>query len=714
MINHTLASKIPERINRIDDLAHNIWWSWHPKARDIFRALDYPLWSTSGHNPVKELYGVSPAKLQAASEDPVFLSLYDSVITEMDAELQSQDTWFSRHFGGCLTGPVAYFSMEFALHSSLPIYAGGLGILAGDACKEASDIGLPLIGLGFMYPQGYFHQHISSEGWQEEIYQQLNFQEAPIRQVLSTQGQRAIAQVRLGERNLLIGIWLVKVGRVNIYLLDTNLEENAAEDRQLSARLYTSDPEMRIQQEIILGIGGVRVLRALGIQPSVWHANEGHSAFMTLERIRECVEKGLSFQEAQKNIQSTTVFTTHTPVPSGHDSFPINLVEKYFSCYWPALGITREDFIQLGQPDSRGQSGFNMTTLAMKSSNQRNAVSHLHMIVTKKMWQILWPGLPEEQMPISHITNGVHVATWISVEQMRLLEKYLGKDCLKNQDPEFWKKVLDIPDEEIWAIHHALKGRLIEIILERAQKRWADGEVNAQQVVTMGALLSPQILTIGFARRFTEYKRPALILQDIPRLKKIINNPWNPVQIIFAGKSHPSDYSGKYLLHKIYSLTQDREFQGRIAFADDYDMHLARYLTRGIDVWLNTPYRLQEASGTSGMKAAINGIPNLSIRDGWWEEGYNGANGWAIGAGPEAANSPDQDKNDADSLYQLLEEKVIPLYYQTDRSGIPRGWVKMMKEAISSSIPHFSTSRMVKEYTDQLYFPSISANRPQT
>lgn len=704
MINTTLALKIPERIKRIDELAHNIWWSWHPKARDLFKALDYPLWRSSGHNPVKVLYDTSVEILQKAAADPAFVELYDSVMADFDADMQDSQTWFARNYAEVLNGPVAYFSMEFALHNSLPIYAGGLGILAGDMCKEASDLGLPFVGIGFMYPQGYFHQHISAEGWQQEIYQQLNFREAPINQVLSPRGDRTITTVKLHNRTLSIGVWLVRVGRVNIYLLDTNLDENTAEDRQLSARLYTADPEMRIQQEIILGIGGVRVLRALGISPAVWHANEGHSAFMNLERIREEVEKGIPFNEALRKIQLSSVFTTHTPVPSGHDSFSHGLIDKYFDGFWQSLGIDRETFLKLGQPDVRGQNGFNMTTLAMNTSNQRNAVSHLHEIETKRMWKALWPDTPEENIPICHITNGVHVPTWIGLDFIRLFQKYFGPDWLKHQDDvELWKKVHEIPDEEIWEIHRSLKSRLIEVIMGRAQLRWAEGEVNAQQVVCMGALLNPQILTIGFSRRFTEYKRPALILYDIPRLKRIINNPRYPVQIVFAGKSHPADFSGKYLLHKIYSLALDREFQGRIAFVEDYDMHFARYLTRGIDVWLNTPYRMQEASGTSGMKAAINGVPNLSVRDGWWYEGYNGANGWAIGAGPEAAYSPDQDKNDAESLYKLLEEEIIPLYYDQDWNGVPHGWIKKVKESIASIMPRFSACRMVKEYTSKLY-----------
>lgn len=704
MVNHTLAYKIPERIGRIEELAHNVWWSWHAKAREVFRALDYPLWKASGHNPVKELYDSSPDRLKSAAEDPAFLSLYDSVIADFDREMDSKSTWFFNNYADRFGGPIAYFSMEFAIHNSLPIYAGGLGILAGDMCKEASDLGLPFIGVGFMYPQGYFHQHISCDGWQQEIYQQLNFKEAPISQILSPEGQHSIARVKLSNRLLSIAVWLVRVGRVNLYLLDTNVEENTPEDRQLSARLYAADPDTRIQQEIVLGIGGVRVLRALNIHPVVWHANEGHSAFMSLERIREYVDKGLSFEDALGRVNNSTVFTTHTPVPSGHDVFSPDLIDKYFSNYWPSLGINRGRFLEMGRPDSGGRDGFNMTALAINTASQRNAVSQIHELETKKMWRAAWPDIPAEQLPITHITNSVHVPTWLGYEFYQLFDKYLGKEWVKNQDDvNLWKKILDIPDEEIWAIHSSMKSTLIENILNRAQRRWIDGDVTAQQVVTMGALLNPQVLTIGYSRRFTEYKRATLILSDADRLKKIVNNPWRPVQIVFSGKSHPADFSGKYLLHRVYNLAQDRQFQGRIAFIEDYDMHIARYLVHGIDVWLNTPLRHQEASGTSGMKAAVNGIPNLSVRDGWWEEGYNGKNGWTIGEGPEAANLPEQDKNDAESIYRLLEEKIIPLYYQQARDGISHGWVRVIKEAIYEVMPRFCASRMVKEYTDKLY-----------
>jgi glycogen phosphorylase len=708
MLDNSLIIKIPERINRLAELAYNIWWTWHPQARDIFRILDYPLWRTSRHNPVKLLYETTAEKLQVAAEDPAFLTVYDAVMAAFDADILKPDTWFARHYNKDFTGNIAYFSMEFALHSSLPIYAGGLGILAGDICKEASDLGLPLVGVGFMYPQGYFHQHVNADGWQQEVYEQLNFNEAPIQPILSPNGQRTIAQVMLANRVLSIGVWLVKVGRVNIYLLDTDIEGNSKEDRNLSARLYSADPDLRIQQEIVLGIGGVRVLRSLGINPQIWHANEGHSAFMGLERIREKIIEGYKFESAFKLVQASSVFTTHTPVASGHDVFSQTMMDKYFADFWPSLGIKNEQFMALGQARNSGQTGFNMTALALNSAQQRSAVSSLHEMVTRKMWQSVWPETALNQVPITHVTNGVHAPTWLCYELVELFNKYLGQDWLEKQDDAaLWERLRDVPDREIWEIHRSLKSRLIEVIMGRAKQRWQDGEVTAHQVLSMGALLNPQALTIGFSRRFTGYKRPALILSDLERLKKIVNNRWCPVQIVFSGKSHPADFSGKEAIYQICTVARDRQFQGRIAYIEDYDMHLARYLVQGIDVWLNNPLRLLEASGTSGMKAGINGVPNLSVRDGWWEEGYNSYNGFAIGSDWQSGSSPDQDHADAESIYTLLEEKIVPLYYQQDRTGVPHEWIKIIKESIISIMPNYCARRMVKEYADKLYSPLV-------
>ena len=703
---------LPPRIGRLDELANNLWWSWHPQARNVFRTLDYQLWKLSGHNPVRELHQASGDTLHLAATDPNFLNLYDSAISGLDSEMQASDKWFAVHYPDLAHSPVAYFSMEYAIHNSLPIYAGGLGVLAGDICKEASDLGLPLVAVGFMYPQGYFHQHLCAnlDSCQLEVYEQLNFDRAPISRVLSAEGQVAVASVQLGDVSLALGVWQVRVGRTNIYLLDTNLEENPAEYRQLSARLYVADREQRLQQEIVLGIGGVRVLRRLDINPVVWHANEGHTAFMMLERIREEVAGGVSFGEALSRVQQATVFTTHTPVQAGHDIFPAQLVDKYLKGYYESLSISREAFFQLGQQTGSGTQAFNMSALGMRMANHRCAVSQLHEAVTRRMWHGLWPEVAEDQVPISHITNGVHVPGWIAPELYSLLERYLGKDWIdRHDDYELWQRLLDVPDEELWAVHQLLKHKLINTIRHRARKRWLEDDSIPAELPAMGTLLDPEVLTIAFARRFTEYKRPTLIFRDIERLKRIATNEWRPVQFIFAGKSHPADLPAKQLINQVYHLALDRQFQGRIAFIENHNMHLARYLVHGTDVWLNIPRRAQEACGTSGMKASLNGVLHLSVREGWWHEGFNGANGWAIGSDVTTSNPEQEDQADAEALYRLLEEEIIPLYYTRGRNGVPYGWVRMVREAIRSIVPLFCARRMLKEYAGQMYQPAIQA-----
>jgi starch phosphorylase len=703
-------AKIPERISRIKELAGSLWWSWHPRARAVFRTLDYPLWSLSGHNPVQQIYDISHEKLEAAAVDPSFLALYDAAVAEYDNDIKNESSWYRTKSSPSLPGTIAYFSMEFAIHSSLPIYAGGLGVLAGDICKEANDLGIPMVAVGFMYPQGYFRQRISADGWQEEEYRQLDFSKAPVSPIFSQNGDKCLAEVKLGKKSLRIGAWLVQLGRVKLYLLDTGLEENEPQDRQLSNRLYTAEREQRLLQEILLGIGGVRVLRALGIEPALWHANEGHTAFMMVERVREEVEAGAKFDQALEKIRQNSIFTTHTPVPAGHDVFHTDLVEKYFKDYWPSLGIKQEAFMDLGRPPGSCEPSFNMTILSMKTSGHRNAVSRLHGQVTRRMWHNLWPDVPEEKVPIIHITNGVHIPTWIAMEIRNLYDKYLGHDWIEKQDDaELWKRINQVPDDELWRTHMSLKQKLFHMVLERARTRWAKSDAAPQQILAMGALLEPAFLTIGFVRRFAEYKRPSLIFHDIERLKRIINDSWRPVQVVFAGKSHPADTASKLLLQRVHTMARDRMFGGRIVFLEDYDMHVARYLVQGVDVWMNTPRRMQEASGTSGMKACLNGVLHLSIPDGWWHEAYNDGNGWVIGDDTIKSSSEEEDMSDAEALYELLEQKVIPLYYNRDRAGLPLEWVAMMKRSISSIAPLFSARRMVKEYYDKMYIHALNA-----
>ncbi len=699
---------LPERIHRLRELAVDIWWSWNKQPRQVFRTLDYPLWRATAHNPVRMLRVIPQTTLERASQDANFLALYDTSVAALDAARSAQNTWWTRSFPGLESQSIAYFSAEFALHQSLPIYAGGLGVLAGDHCKEASDLGVPLIGIGFMYPQGYFHQHVSAEGWQEETYEKLNWIDAPIEPALTPDRQPCVTAVPLGDRSVLVAVWRVRLGRATLYLLDTDLEENAPWDRQLSARLYGGDRETRAQQEIILGIGGVRVLRALGLHPAVYHLNEGHAAFVVLQRIREMIDDGRGFDEALDEVRRSTVFTTHTPVPAGHDAFPYHMVEKHLAGCWGTLGEHRSRFLALGEYDNGGGSQFNMTALALRSSGAINAVSQLHGEVTRSMWAPIWPGLTPQQAPVAALTNGVHAPTWVSTDISLLFERHLGKDWIDHHDePSFWDGVLEIPDEELWAVRTALRHYLFGFIRERARKLWTEDRVSAGRVLAAGPLLDNGALTIGFARRFTGYKRPSLIFHDPDRLARILNAPGRPVQIVFAGKAHPADDTGKHHLQGIYRRALDPVFGGRVAFVEDYDLHVAHFLVQGCDVWLNNPRKPLEASGTSGMKACMNGVPQLSIGDGWWAEGYNGRNGWLIDGHTGPHDEGAADHADAQSLYHLLETEVVPAFYDRDEQGIPRRWVAVVKEAIRSVAPTFSTRRMVKEYVERMYAPAI-------
>ncbi len=708
MTRYSSLPPLPERIARLEELATDLWWSWHANARVVFRHLDYGLWRATAHNPVRMLWTISRTTLEAAARDLEFLALYDGALRGLDDARAARNTWWTRSFPQLAGQSLAYFSAEFALHQSLPIYAGGLGVLAGDHCKEAGDLGVPLIGVGFMYPQGYFHQHVSAEGWQEESYERLNWADAPIEPALTPDGKPCITAVPLGDRSVLVAVWRVRLGRVKLYLLDTDLEENAPWDRELSARLYGGDRETRIQQEIILGIGGVRALKALGSDPGVFHLNEGHAGFVVLQRIRDLIEQGSGFEDALEEIRRTTIFTTHTPVPAGHDAFPFQLIEKHLAGCWGTLGANRDRFLALGAYDNGGGMQFNMTALAIRSAGSTNAVSQLHGDVTRAMFSPMWPDLPEADRPVSSVTNGVHVPTWIASELADLFTTYLGANWLdRHDDPALWEGVLAIPDEEIWKVRQSLRRYLFTFIRERARERWMVEHVGIPRVVSAGTLLEPEALTLGFARRFAGYKRPELVFHDPDRLARILNAARRPVQIIFAGKSHPADDIGKHHLQRVYKRAIDPMFGGRIAFVDDYDLHVAHFLVQGCDVWLNTPRKPLEASGTSGMKAALNGVPHLSIGDGWWAEGFTGSNGWVIDGGAPEDNPDAVDAADAEALYRLLEEDVVPAYYDRDRANVPHRWVAIVKEAIRTVAPRFSARRMVKEYTERMYAPAL-------
>jgi starch phosphorylase len=699
--------QLPDRISRLGELAYDLWWSWTPVARDVFRQLDYPLWRLTAHNPVRMLQTMSPEAFARALAQPAWLANYDRAIAGLDAARAARNTWTQREAPDLTGKSIAYFSAEFALHQSLPIYAGGLGVLAGDHCKEASDLGVPLIGVGFMYPQGYFHQNINADGWQEEIYERLNWTDAPIEPAITPDGKPCVTAVPLGNRTVLAAVWRVRVGRVKLYLLDTDLEENAPWDRELSARLYGGDRETRCMQEVILGIGGVRALKALGSDPAVYHLNEGHAAFVVLQRIRDLCERGWSFDAALDEVRRTTVFTTHTPVPAGHDAFPFHLVETHLSGAWGDLGGYRERFLALGHYDNGGGPMFNMTALALRTSGAVNGVSQLHGEVTKQMWQPIWPGTPYEQLPVKALTNGVHVPTWMSSEMGSVLVDHLGADWLdQHDDPAFAARVLDIPDQDIWAARQSLRAFLFNFIRERARQRWTEG-IAPTRLLAAGTMLDHNTLTIGFARRFTGYKRPELIFADPDRLARILTAPGRPMQLVFAGKAHPADDIGKHHLQRIYKHALDPKFGGRIAVVEGYDLHVAHFLVQGCDVWLNNPRKPLEASGTSGMKAAINGTPHLSIGDGWWAEGFTGDNGWLIEGQADPNDQGAMDWADAQSLYALLEEQLVPTFYDRDGDNIPRRWIQVVKRSIATVLPRFSSRRMVKDYVRDMYLPAV-------
>ena len=693
-------------------MARDLWWTWNPLAREVFRKLDYALWRQTAHNPVLMLQMLSQDTLNHATSDERYLPIYDAAVESLDAARSARDTWWERRYPDT-PGPIAYFSAEFALHQSLPIYAGGLGVLAGDHCKEASDLGIPLIGVGFMYPQGYFHQTVSPEGWQQEIYEKLSWERAPIERATTPEGQPCIVAVPLGNRSVLVSVWRVLLGRVRLYLLDTDLEENAPWDRELSARLYGGDRETRVQQEIILGIGGVRALKALGSNPAAWHLNEGHAAFVVLQRIRDSIEHGQSFDAALEEVRRTTIFTTHTPVPAGHDAFPFHLVETHLSNAWGTLGTYRDAFMALGHYDSGHGPLFNMTALALRTAGATNAVSQVHQQVTRDMWGPIWPGVSDEHRPVRAITNGIHVPTWLSAEMNKLLDDYLDAGWRdRHDDQTVWARILEIPDEDLWSARQALRNYLFAFIRERARSRWKEEHVTAARVVAAGTLLDPNALTIGFARRFTGYKRPELIFRNPERLLGILNAARRPVQIIFAGKAHPADEMGKHHLQQVYKRATDPMFAGRIAFVDDYDLHVAHFLVQGCDVWLNNPRKPLEASGTSGMKASINGVPQVSIGDGWWAEGYTGRNGWLIESHPESTDYEVVDTADAEALYQLLEKEIVPTFYDRDPEGIPRRWLDVVRQAMMTVTPRFSARRMVKQYAEHMYGPVVQ-RQPQ-
>jgi starch phosphorylase len=700
---------LPERLKGLERIALNLWWRWNRRARRMLRAVDPMLWSATRHNPVSQLRRVTPGRLAHLSTDPDFLALYDSVITEFDAMLAKPDTWFATaHADVPRDRPVAYFCAEFGLHNSIPIYSGGLGVLAGDHCKAASDQGVPLIGVGLLYSKGYFDQKLNLDGWQEDSDEVFDPENMPLVRLLGPDGQVSLTTVMIGSRPVHLGAWRLDAGRVSLYLLDTDLEENDEGDRELTYKLYGGGREHRLRQEWILGVGGVRVLRALGIEPGAWHANEGHASFMMVERLRERMVDGDALDDAVAAVRANTVFTTHTPVPAGHDMFEPDIVDAVCSDYWADGPLDREAFVALGRHPELDHGRFHMTAAGIRLSSRVNGVSKRHRKVTQELWASLWPGRDPVRVPIGSITNGVHLASWVSHRVMELLDVVLGpvwEDTA--DDPSIWERVSEVDDAALWATHVKMKSTLLDFLREQARSRWIELWKEAAHLAGAGTLLSQEPLTIGFARRFATYKRANLLFRDEDRLRRLLTDIKRPVQIIFAGKAHPADDEAKRTMQRVWQLTRDTSFEGRIAFLEDYDLHVAHRLVQGVDLWLNVPRVPLEASGTSGMKAALNGVPQLSTLDGWWAEGFNGENGWAIPVA-DAESDEEVDALDHENLFKILEREVVPLYYRLDERGLPAGWVRMMKEAIRVAGSEFTTARMVREYADRYYAPALS------
>ena len=701
------ASYLPERIEALQEIATNLSWSWNRDARALFGLLDRPLWHLTRHNPLEQLRRVDPGRLATCARNTKFLQLYDRVISDLRANDSNVGTWFAQDYPDLSGRTVAYFCAEFGLHNSVPIYSGGLGVLAGDHCKASSDLGVPLVAVGLLYTQGYFDQRIRLDGWQEDTDERFDPQLGPLESLTGRNGEPWLAVVRAFGRPVHIGAWRMKVGRVSVYLLDTDLEQNDPADRGLASRLYAGGPEQRLRQEWALGIGGVRVLREVGVDPGVWHANEGHAAFMQVERLREYTAKGATLDEAIRQVRATSIFTTHTPVPAGHDIFSHDLVEQCTGPVWEELGVGRDAFLHLGYHPTRDHGQFHMAVLAMRLSSRVNGVAKRHGEESRSIWRDLWPGRKTSQVPISYVTNGVHLATWMSHRMMALLDNHLGADWGNRlDDPSLWAQVLTIDDQVLWFVHCELKSILMAFIREQARRRWADEWKEAAHVVGAGTLLDPDALTIGFGRRFASYKRSTLIFRDIERLRKLLINTWRPVQIVFSGKAHPADEDGKRMLQQVYQFSRDPRLEGRVAFLEDYELHLAHRMIQGVDLWLNLPRPPLEACGTSGMKAALNAVPQLSTLDGWWFEAYDGLNGWAIKPAPEGGDGDDWD---AEQLYSLLEDEVVPLFYDRDPHGVPQGWVDKMKHALRTAGERFTARRMVQQYVKAYYGPALRA-----
>ena len=701
-----IVPSLPEQLTPLWELGHNLWWTWSKETIRTLYQLDPETWTESQRDPLRFWASLRPDQLDALIADEQLRGRIERVREQFEGYL-SDAAWFGQTHGESPL-QVAYFSAEFGLTESLRIYSGGLGVLAGDHLKAASDLGVPLVGVGLLYREGYFHQALNADGWQIEQNPENDFYQMPVQPVHARDGEHLTIEVPFAHGLVQARLWQVQVGRVGLYLLDTNLDENAPADRDITARLYGGDAAMRIQQEILLGIGGLRALQAVGVEPTVCHINEGHSAFLALERIRRLMaEHGYSFATAREASIVGNVFTTHTPVAAGNDWFPADLVEAHLGHFREWLGLSHEEFIGLGRVDPRdSHADFCMTVLALRLSGRANGVSRLHGAVSRRIWQGLWPDFSEHEIPIAHVTNGVHLHTWVSLEMAELLDRHLGDAWnFASAHERDWDPVYHIPDRALWDTHQHRRKRLIDVTRHHLRQQMQSYGAPAAKIERALARLDPEVLTIGFARRFATYKRGNLIFRNIERLKALFSDSQQPLQILFAGKAHPRDDAGKELIRQIVHLARQAPFNGRIFFLQDYDMNLARYLVQGCDVWLNNPRRPLEASGTSGMKAAVNGVLNVSVFDGWWDEACDKHAGWTIGRGEDYDDEHYQDEVESNSLYDLLETEVIPLFYQRDADGLPGGWIGRMKETIAQLAPQYNAHRMVREYVEGFYLP---------
>lgn len=703
-----VAPCIPEPLKRLRDIAYNIWWCWDKEAIELFRRLDRMLWEQCYQNPVRLLGALPQERYEFLAKDESYLAHLDRVADKLDAYMKAR-TWFDGESRPVKNLRIAYFSAEFGLAEAIPIYSGGLGILAGDHLKSASDLGIPMVGVGLLYRLGYFRQYLSVDGWQQQLYPENDFYNMPVELQRDEDGKPITISVEYPQGEVKAQVWRVQVGRIPLYLLDTNIEENTSTGRAITGQLYVADQDMRICQEILLGVGGVRALRALGIVPTVCHMNDTHPVFLALERLREVMtEHKLTFEEAREVIAASTVFTTHTPVPAGNETFSPELIERHLSPFYSSIGLTREEFLALGRERPKDKrEPFGMTLVAIRLSGLRNGVSRLHGETARGMWSKIWKGIPLHEIPITHVTNGIHVNTWISHDLVGLYDRYIGpRWTLTPADQTIWERVDQIPDAELWRTHERRRERLVAFARRRLRSQLIRRGAPPAEIEQADEVLDPEALTIGFGRRFATYKRATLLFTDVERLKRILSDPKRPVQIIYAGKAHPADNSGKELIKEVIHHSRSDAFRRRIVFLEDYDMKVARYMIQGVDLWLNTPLRPMEASGTSGMKATANGALNMSIPDGWWPEAYNGTNGWNIGKGEDYNDRAYQDRVESQAIYDMLEKEVIPLFYDRGRDKTPREWLKRMKNAMRTICPVFNTNRMVKEYTERLYLPS--------